>query len=464
VSIQTGPVGQGGDVLVSVDRTGGLPLHEQLELALRENIRQGRLPAGTKLPSSRQLAQQLGLSRGVVVEAYAQLTAEGYLVSSQGAPTRVAAATSAERPPVPASSLQPRLTYDFDPELPDLAAFPRDQWLRSFRAAARDAPFGALGEADVRGAPDLRNALMDYLSRARSAAPEPEHTVVCSGFKHGFAALCRVLRDRGVERIGVEEPGWSPHRLLAEAAGLIPVPVPVDRLGIDVAQLAESQCEVVVLTPSHQHPTGAVLRPERRAALLEWAEDEDALIVEDDYDSELRYDRVAVGALQGLAPERVCQIGSTSLRLAPGLCMGWLLCPSWLTGALTYELGVSGGSPPALGQLALRDFIVRGELDRHVRRMRGRYRSRRSALVAALENHLPDARVHGVPAGTFLLVSLAGPLDLQGLLRRAAESGVGVRPVDSSSSDIELVLGYANLSEPAIERGIALLADALIDR
>ena len=160
---------------------------------------------------------------------------------------------------------------------------------------------------------------MGYLGRARGAAPEPEHTLVCAGFTQGFAVLCRSLRDRGVERIALEEPGWPQHRLIAERAGLEPVPVAVDELGIDVAALARLGCEVVVVTPAHQFPTGVVLASERRGELLEWAEDDDALIVEDDYDSELRYDRVAVGALQGLAPERVCHIGSVSKRLAPGV-------------------------------------------------------------------------------------------------------------------------------------------------
>lgn len=444
---------------VTVDRADGVPLHEQLELGLRESIRQGRLAAGAKVPSSRELARQLGVSRGVVVEAYSQLIAEGYLLSSQGAPTRVALTASAELPPVRAGSLQTRRHYDFDPDLPDLATFPRDRWLRSLRAAAREAPFADLGSTDIRGTAALRNALMDYLARVRSAAPEPEHTLVCAGFTHGFAALCRVLRARGVERIGLETPGWALHRLLAQAAGLIPVSVPVDRMGIDVGELVQSECEVAVLTPTHQYPTGSVLAPERRASLLEWAEEEDALIVEDDYDSELRYDRVAVGALQGLAPERVCQIGSVSLRLAPGLRLGWLLSPSWLTGALTYELGVSGGSPPALDQLAMCDFIARGELDRHLRRMRVHYRSPRSTLLAALKRHFPAAQAQGIAAGTFVMVSVPDAVDVPALTR-AAERGVGIQTVEGGEGRT-LALGYANLSEATIERGIALLADAL---
>jgi GntR family transcriptional regulator/MocR family aminotransferase len=403
----------------------------------------------------------------VVVEAYAQLTAEGYLLSGQGAPTRVAPAASAERPPVPATSLQTHRPYDFTPDLPDLSGFPREQWLRSLRVALREAPFAALGPGDTRGTSELRNQLMAYLGRVRGAAPEPEHTLVCGGFAHGFAALCRVLRDRGIERIAVEWPGSHIHRLVASKAGLEPVPAPVDGMGIQVSDLAATGCEVVVLTPTHQYPTGGVLAPERRAALLEWAEDEDALIVEDDYDSELRYDRMAVGALQGLAPERVCQIGSFSMRLAPALRAGWMLSPSWLTGALTWELGLSAGMPSVLDQLALCDFMDRGELDRHLRRMRSRYRSRREALVGALARRLPDAQVQGVPAGAFLQVawdkphnaSPSGPGDEAAIISLAAEQGVAVQPADAPGS--ALVLGYANLPEAAIERGIELLAQAV---
>jgi len=205
-----------------------------------------------------------------------------------------------------ASSLGPRYAYDFQPGLPDLTGFPRAQWIRSLRAVLREAPYGALGYGDPRGTTQLRNRLMTYLGRVHGAAPEPEHTLVCAGFTQGFPMLCRALADRGVERIAVEYPGWVAHRRLAERAGLQPIAIPVDEHGIDVDALRASRCEAVVATPSHQFPTGVVLSAERRAALLEWAQDEDGLIVEDDYDSELRHDRAPVGALQGLAPERVC--------------------------------------------------------------------------------------------------------------------------------------------------------------
>jgi GntR family transcriptional regulator/MocR family aminotransferase len=267
--------------------------------------------------------------------------------------------------------------------------------------------------------------------------------------------LCRALAVRGVERLAVESPGWPQHRLIAEAAGLEPVEIPVDEHGISVGELSACGCEAVVLTPAHQFPTGVVLSSERRAALLEWADDEDALIIEDDYDSELRYDRDAVGALQGLAPERIAYIGSASKRLGPGLRLGWVLSPSWLTGALTYEKALADGGSPVLEQLAMADFLQRGELDRHLRRMRLRYRSRREALVAGVPAALPGARAAGIAAGLFVPVRMPG-VDLEGLSAAAAARGVSIT-VEGSS----LVLGFGNLSERAIADGLKALAGAV---
>ena len=466
MSDQTGPVSSGPDLLVALDRDSSEPLHEQLERRLREQVRSGRLAPGSRLPSSRALASELGVSRGVVLESYAQLTAEGYLTASQGAPTRVALTPSTERPPLPATSLAQRHAYDFNPGLPDLASFPRDAWLRAVRSALRGAPFDVLRHGDPRGAPELRNELMAYLGRVRGAAPEPEHTIVCTGFTQGYSVLCQTLRDRGLERIAVEDPGWARHRLVAERAGLEPVGIPVDHDGIEVAALERSGCEAVVLTPAHQFPTGVVLASERRAALLEWAEGADALIVEDDYDSELRYDRVPVGALQGLAPERVCFIGSASKRLAPGLRVGWMLSPSWLTGELTYQKAVADGGSTAIEQLALADFIARGELDRHLRRMRLRYRARRETLVASLPEPLPEVRISGAAAGLYALLLLPEGSDEHACVTAAARSGVGLEGLGAHRMDPTrglpgLVLGYANISEPGIEQGLATLAAAL---
>jgi GntR family transcriptional regulator/MocR family aminotransferase len=448
---------------VEIDRDGELPLHEQIERSLREQIRSGRLPAQARLPSTRGLAEELGISRGVVTEAYGQLAAEGYLTTRQGAPVRVAKAvrTAASRPP--ARSLLESFSYNFHPGLPDLAGFPRETWLRSLRAALRDSPLDSLGYGDPRGVPALREALVGYLARVRGTDADPEHMLVCTGFMQGFSLLCRALRSRGVEHLALEDPGWHVHRLIVEQAGMRVVPVPVDAGGLRVDALAQTDASAVLVTPAHQFPTGAVLAPERRAALIEWA-GEDRLIVEDDYDSEYRYDRVAVGALQGLAPERIAHIGSASKRLAPGMRLGWMLLPSWLTWELTAAKTIEDGGSEIVGQLALRDFIARGELDRHVRRMRLRYERRREALLQSLDRWLPDAHVSGADAGLFELVRLPESTDESRLLRAAAERGVGAEGLAlhhfAADGTPGVLLGYGSLSEPAIEQGVRLLGKA----
>ncbi|HXO10129.1 MAG TPA: PLP-dependent aminotransferase family protein [Solirubrobacteraceae bacterium] len=462
--MQKGEPVSGPEVLLDLIPGAGA-LHARLEQSLRDQVRSGRLAPGARLPSSRALAAELGVSRGVVLEAYGQLVAEGYLVASQGAPTRVAGGAGSELAPLAARLPQPRYAYRFDPALPDLAAFPRDRWLRSLRAALRDAPYDALGHGDPRGAPELRNALMEYLGRARGAAPEPEHTLVCAGFTQGFGLLCTSLRERGIERIAIEDPGWARHRMIAEGRGLQPVPIPTDASGLDVAALAASGCETVAVTPAHQFPTGVVMSSERRAALLAWADEVEGLIVEDDYDSELRFDRGPLGALQGLAPERVCHIGSVSKRLIPSLRLGWILCPSWLTGELTFAKGLADGGTPVIEQLALAQFVARGELDRHLRRMRIRYRRRREVAVQALAAALPEASVTGVAAGLHVHAVLPAGRNEAAALRAAAQVGVSIEGAAAHTVSGELpaglLIGYANLAEAAIERGIALLGEAV---
>ncbi len=440
-----------------------MPLHEQIERSLREQIRAGRLPADARLPSTRGLAEELGVSRGVITEAYGQLAAEGYLTTRQGAPVRVAKAVRAAAARPPASSLIETFSYNFHPGLPDLAGFPREAWLRSLRAALRDSPLDSLGYPDPRGAPALREALAAYLGRVRGADAEPENVVVCTGFMQGFSLLCRALRARGVERLALEDPGWHVHRLIVEQAGLDVVAIPVDEHGLRVDLLARTDVSAVLVTPAHQFPTGAVLAPERRAALIEWAEEE-RLIIEDDYDSEYRYDRVAIGALQGLAPEQIAYVGSTSKRLAPGMRLGWMLLPSWLTWELSAGKTIEDGGSEIVGQLALRDFMARGELDRHIRRMRLRYERRRAALVAAVERWMPYARVSGADAGLFELVLLPDDVEESPLLRAAGERGVGAEGLSlhrfTPSGPPGVLLGYGNLSEPAIEQGVRLLGEA----
>jgi GntR family transcriptional regulator/MocR family aminotransferase len=448
-------------VLVSLTRLDELPLHEQLERQLRDAIRDGRLRAGSPLPSSRSLAAELGISRGVVTTAFAQLAAEGYLDTRQGASNRVARGVRAQASPPPARTLLPRYAYDFTPGLPDLAGFPRDRWLRSVRAAWRETPLDAIGYGDPRGAPQLREALADYLARVRGVAADAEHLLVCTGFRQGLSLTCRWLHAHGIECVALEDPGWHAHRLIVEEAGLQVIPIPVDVHGIDIGELTRSGADAVVVTATHQFPTGAVLTPERRAALVEWAERGDRLIIEDDYDAELCRDRV--GSLQGLAPDRVLYIGSASKRLVPGLRLGWMIPPSWLSWALTSAKAIEDAGSEIAGQLALADFIARGELERHLRRMRLRYARRRESLVSALARELPGWRPRPSVGGLHLLVDLPSTDDEAAILA-AAPLGVGVEGLSLHSylGDCPpgLVLGYASMAEPAIERGVTLLGDA----
>jgi GntR family transcriptional regulator/MocR family aminotransferase len=444
-----------------------LPLHEQLERVLRAQIRRGRLPAGMGLPSTRRLALELKVSRGVVTEAYRQLAAEGYLEMRQGAPVRVGRAVRGVTSPTPPRSLLPSFAYDFHPGLPDLAGFPRERWLRSLRAAWQTAPLAAVGYSDPRGVPQLRTALADYLTRVRGVDADVETMLVCTGFMQGFSMLCRWLREQDVGEIAVEDPGWHTHRLIAEHSGLRTIPIPVDRQGLRVADLAASDVSVVVVTPAHQFPTGCVLSSERRAALIEWAQESERLIVEDDYDSELRHDRAALGALQGLAPERVLHIGSASKRLVPGMRLGWMLIPSWLGWPLISTKAIEDGGSEVIGQLALCDFIERGELDRHIRRMRARYRQRRETLLDALARRLPEARAGDGAAGLYELVTLPETISEPALLSNAARRGVGIEGISqhrfAHGGPPGVILGYGNLAEPALDHGVQLIADTLAE-
>ena len=451
------------DVLLSLDRTRG-PLRAQLEDQLRETVRAGRLGPGAALPSSRALARELGVSRGVVVEAYAQLAAEGYLVARQGAPTRVSEAASPGPGATPATAGERPPRYDLRTGRPDVSLFPRNAWLASLRRALRDAPDARFDYGDPRGAPELRGALARYLGRVRGVACDAERVVVTSGMAQGMALFARALTAGGARRIAMEDPSSAPGRGQLASNGLEIVPIPVDEDGLQTSPLEDVQVDAVMITPAHQFPLGVVLAPERRAALLDWAAKTGALILEDDYDAEYRYDRQPVGAVQGLAPDLVAYAGSTSKTLAPGLRLGWLVVPGHLIGAVTAAKESDDLGTPVVEQLALADFLERGQLDRHLRRTRSIYRARRDALVAALERLLPDCPPAGVAAGLHLVVHLPAGTDEQAVLDAARSRGLGLAGI--SEHRVEpgppaLLLGYGRLPEPAVEPAVGLLADSL---
>jgi GntR family transcriptional regulator/MocR family aminotransferase len=461
------------DLLLGLDRRHG-PLRGQLEDQLRDAVRAGRLGPGAALPSSRALARELGVSRGVVVEAYAQLAAEGYLVARQGAPTRVSEAASPGPGAVAATTDERPPRYDFRTGRPDVSLFPRSAWLASLRRALRDAPDARFDYGDPRGAPELRGALARYLGRVRGVVCDPERVVVTSGMAQGMALFARALTAGGARRIAMEDPSSAPGRGQLASNGLEIVPIPVDEDGLQVERLLEAGAVqeeaagdlvgAVMVTPAHQFPLGVVLAPERRAALLDWAAHTGAVVLEDDYDAEYRYDRQPVGAVQGLAPDLVAYAGSTSKTLAPGLRLGWLVVPDHLLDAVTAAKESDDLGTPVVEQLALADFLERGQLDRHLRRTRSVYRARRDALVAALERLLSDCPPAGVAAGLHLVVHLPAGTDEQAVLDAARSRGLGLSGI--SEHRVEpgppaLLLGYGRLPEPAIEAAVRLLADSL---
>ncbi|MEU3487008.1 PLP-dependent aminotransferase family protein [Streptomyces massasporeus] len=442
-----------------------------LQAALREAVRSGRLTPGTRLPSSRDLAADLGVSRGLVTEAYEQLTAEGYLRSGRGAGTWVGAAVRAARPR--AHDLAPRspgARADFVPGTPDLALFPRAAWAAAQRGVLAELPHQELGYPDPRGLPRLRTALAELLARRRGVVADPERIVVVSGVAQATALLGFALHARGVRTVGVEDPGSPQHDALYASAGVTAVALPLDDEGVALEPLRSSGVRAVVTTPAHQFPTGLAYSARRRAELLDWARSVDGIVLEDDYDGDFRYDRAPVGALQGLDPDHVAYTGSVSKSLAPGLRLGWLLVPeSWTEEVVERKRTMDLGHP-ALDQALFARFLERGDYDRQLRRCQRAYRDRRDALVAALDAHFPGSEVSGIAAGLHVIATLPqryGPEER--FLARVAEAGVAVRPLSAyahasagpeGDKEIRLVLGYAHVPPARIAEGVRLMAEA----
>jgi GntR family transcriptional regulator/MocR family aminotransferase len=458
--------GLGPQLLVRLDRELAEPLRSQLERELRQAIRSGRLSPGERLPSSRQLAHALGLSRGLVQESYAQLQAEGYLTALTGSATRVAASAHGVPAPVANPLALPPLDVDFRPGRPDLSSFPRGDWMWALREVSRTAPGDAMAYGDPRGSQRLREVLASYMRRVRGAVADPELIVICAGFAQGLNLLLRALARAGLREVAFEDPGDTDQRVLAERIGLGSSAIPVDNHGIDVNALDASGARAVLLTPAHQFPTGVVLAPERRQAAVDWAVMREATIIEDDYDAEFRYDREPVGVLQGLAPEHVAAVGTVSKSLAPGLRLGWILCPPRLVTAVAEEKELADRGSPGLDQLALASLIESGRYDRHLRRMRAVYGARRQILVQALAQHAPSVALRGLAAGFHAVVDLPHGLDEERVVAAARERSIGLYPMsryraNGSSQPPQLVLGFGNVGERWIERTVATLGALL---
>jgi GntR family transcriptional regulator/MocR family aminotransferase len=455
---------QRSEILVSLQRGIRVPLRVQLERGLREAIQRGRLASGCMLPSTRVFASELGLSRGVVVDVYEQLLAEGYLCSRRGSSTYVAdRPTIASLPLAPDTANLSSPLYDLRPGRPDLSLFPRRNWLAAVRRALNAVPDVELDYPDPRGAVSARLALAAYLNRSRATAATAGRIVLCTGFAQGMRLVCETLKARGVRRIAVEDPGHAYESADVHASGLELVPVQVDDGGFCVERLARLRVGAVYITPAHQYPTGAVLSAARRTALLAWANQQDAFVLEDDYDGEYRYDREPIGALQGLEPERVIYIGSASKTLAPALRIAWVLSPQSLIRELSAaKLDADRGSS-VIDQLALAEFIERGHLDRHLRRTRLIYSRRRTQLAAALRSQLAAYPIGGVAAGLHLTLELPKQADETAIVDEARRRGVFVHGLRSYRSKPRagqpaLLLGYCRLADGAINDSASALA------
>jgi len=454
----------GIDLHVDVASTGRV---RSLESGLRDAIREGRLTAGTRLPATRTLAQDIGIARNSVADVYAQLVAEGWLTSRVGAGTWVTSRPAVAVATEPTVAAQvPEL--DLRGGIPDASSFPHAEWATAYRRALNSASGGVFGYPPRQGVRPLREALAGYLARTRGTLTSPELVLVARGFGDLLALTGRALVAGGARSIAVEEYGHEAHRAILAACGLQVVPVRVDEHGIVVSDLDALGVDAVLLTAAHQFPTGVPLSPQRRVEVVRWAEAGDRLIVEDDYDGEFRYDRRSIGALQALAPECVLYAGTASKSLAPAVGLAWGVPPSWLLPLLIEQGLLLGGGADALTQLALAEFMGSHHYDRHVRRLRASYRSRREALNEAIELHVPGARVTGLSAGLHCLVELPSGVSEDRVSAEAATRGLRVEGLATylpagrpGSRPPAMVIGYGASRQPRFHDAVAAAIEAI---
>jgi GntR family transcriptional regulator/MocR family aminotransferase len=467
----------------------GEPLFRQIYLGLRRAILSGALQKGERIPSTRDLADQLGVSRTIVVLAYDQLSAEGFVTGRGGSGTYVAespgpatsrvapveakfrlsrfgaaAEEGASKADFPTRTAGKAIRYDFAYGRSDVGTFPFAAWRRLLLRNARKASVHDLDYGPTAGDIALREAICGHLRRSRAVVCDPPQVIIVNGSQQGLDLIVRVMIERG-DPVALEDPQYQGTREVLRAAGARLCPVPVDRDGLDPAALPKST-RLAFVTPSHQFPTGAILPLSRRLALLEWAERTGAMVVEDDYDGEFRYDGQALESLQGLdAQGRVIYMGTFSRTVFSALRIGYLVVPPALANALTAAKWLSDRHTATLEQQTLADFIAGGMYERHLRHVRRRNAARRRALLEAIQRHLGDrVDVTGDGAGAHVVLWPREPQPEDTLVSRAASAGVRVYGISryflKEPTRVGLLLGYARLSEQAIRDGIRRLAES----
>jgi len=456
---------------------------------LREAILGSRFGAGERLPSTRDLAEQLGISRTVVLLAYDQLLAEGFVFGRAGSGTYVAAQLGSKPITTPESNAAVRLSrfgsraatawsrmnfprrrerslrYDFAYGRSDLESFPFEMWRRILLRCARQEPVSGLDYGDASGSAALREGICTHLRRSRAVVCDPSQVIVVNGSQQALDLVARVLIERG-HRIAIENPGYQGTREVLRAAGAHLFPIAVDRDGIDPAKLPAS-ARLAFVTPSHQFPTGAILSLSRRIALLGWAKRRNAIIVEDDYDGEFRYDGHPLESLQGLDRQgRVIYIGAFSRTVFPSLRIGYLIVPKNLVSPFSAAKWLSDRHTATLEQHALAEFIASGIYERYLRRVRRRNATRRRVLLEAIAEHLGSrVAVTGAGAGAHVVLWLKPGVREETVIRQAAERGVGIYGVSpyfmTASGHSGILLGYSRMREAEIREGIRRLAEIL---
>ncbi|MGV0849415.1 MocR-like pyridoxine biosynthesis transcription factor PdxR [Mycolicibacterium phlei] len=439
-------------------------VRELLITALRDAVRSGRLATGTMLPPSRTLAADLGLARNTVAEAYAELVAEGWLASRQGAGTWVVNGGGVGTP-ARARGVRTTPRHNLMPGSPDVAEFPRNEWIAATRRALTNAPTEALRMGDPRGRPELREAVAEYLARVRGVRTSPESIVICAGTRHGVELLARAFR--GDRPIAVEAYGLFIFRDVIASLGMTTVPIGVDNHGAVVTDLDTLDVPAALLTPAHHSPFGVALHPARRTAVVDWAQRADAYIIDDDYDGEFRYDRQPIGALQALRPDRVAYLGSASKSLSPVLRLGWMVLPPDLVDPVLRATGGDQFYVNGIDQLTMAEFIASGHYDKHIRRMRLRYRSRRDRLVEALCGF--DIGIGGLNAGLNMLLRLPDGAEPE-VLQRAGEAGISLQGLAIMRHPLAgpevprtdgLIIGFGTPAEHAFDAAVEALCAVL---
>ncbi len=426
---------------------------------LRGAVRNGALRPGVLLPSTRVLAADLRLSRGLVVNVYEQLVAEGYLESRPGSATLVSSMASR---PATANNTQQKVASQVvrhNPGLPDLGLFPRTEWLKAYKTALGNLPDRDLHYGDPQGYEPLRYQLADYLGRVRGSTATPDQILIVNGYAQALAILATVLPRVGIDTVAVEEPGSNGTRGQLQYWGISTPPATVDNHGLRVDALESTGARAVLVTPAHHYPTGVVLSPDRRRQLLAWVDAGPRYVIEDDYDAEFRYDHAPVGSLQPLAPERIITGSSVSKTLAPGLRLGWLVLPTALVRDAVDTKAASDLAGPTLPQAALAHFLSSGAFDRHLRRSRRRYRQRRQELADRLEPHLPPDAITGLDAGLNLCIRLPRHLDDRKVAEQLRSRGVNCQALSyyhqTAPTQGGIILDLATTTDTHLDHVIA---------